>query len=251
VSLAIEVRDDHVGVMVMQRPPHNYLTLESVEEIARALESFDDDPRVRAAVLAADGKSFCAGKYLDGLEPDTYTLEELYAATARLVEVATPWVAAVHGPAVGGGLALALLASLRVTCPQARFCSPFATLAVHHGFGLTVTVPDLVGPSKAALVLLTGRRFDGEEATALGLADLCVPADEVRDAAIALAAEIARGGPLAIRAINRTLREGLGDRLRAAHAREELEQERTRHTEDHAEGVVAMRERRPGRFVGR
>jgi enoyl-CoA hydratase/carnithine racemase len=175
----------------------------------------------------------------------------LYEGAARLCAVATPVIAAIHGPAVGGGLGLALTASMRVTCEEARFSANFAKLGIHQGFGLSVTLPELVGPSRAALVLLTGRRFNGEEATQLGLADRCVPADRVRASAVELAAEIAANAPLAVQAMNRTLRAGLADRVRAATAHEAAEQARLGATDDAREGVLAVSERRPGNFTGR
>jgi enoyl-CoA hydratase/carnithine racemase len=259
-AVTIDVRDDRVAVIEMRRPPHNFLNPEQVERIADALEAFDGDPAVRAAVLAAEGRSFCAGADLgsrgEGAESDlrptaTSVTARLYEGAARLCAVSTPLVAAVHGPAVGGGLGLALTASLRVTCEEARFSANFAKLGIHHGFGLSATLPELVGPSRAALVLLTGRRFNGEEATRLGLADLCVPADQVRAAAIALAAEMAENAPLAVHAMNRTLRAGLADRVRAATAHEAAEQARLGATDDAREGLLAVAERRPGSFTGR
>jgi enoyl-CoA hydratase/carnithine racemase len=258
-SVRVEIRDDRVAVIEMRRPPHNFLTPQLVEGIADALESFDEDPAVRAAVLAAEGRSFCAGANLGGSgEPEddvrptaTSVTARLYEGAARLCDVATPFVAAIHGPAIGGGLGLALTAPLRVTCEEARFSANFAKLGIHHGFGLTVTLPDLVGPSRAALVLLTGRRFNGRDATELGLADLCVPVEEVRARAIELAAEIAENAPLAVQAMNRTLRAGLADRVRAATAHEAAEQARLATTDDAREGVLAVSERRPGIFTGR
>jgi enoyl-CoA hydratase/carnithine racemase len=101
------------------------------------------------------------------------------------------------------------------------------------------------------MVLLTGRRFNGEEAARLGLADICVPQDQVRQAATDLAGEIAEGAPLAVRAINSTLRAGVADEVRKATEHEVAEQERLLSTEDALEGIVAVMERRPGNFTGR
>ena len=249
----------NVGLIELRQPPHNFLTPALVEGVADALESFDADSAVRAAVLAADGRSFCAGAHFGpAADDDTAPAAEgltntdrLYAAAARMCAVATPFVAAVHGPAIGGGLGLAMTANLRVTCPEARFSANFTKLGIHQGFGLSVTLPEQVGPSKAALVLLTGRRFNGEEAVALGLADLCVPAERVRDTALELAAEIAESAPLATAAVNRTLRTGLAERVRAATRHEAAEQLRLAATADAREGIVAVSERRPGRFQGR
>ncbi|HMC52352.1 MAG TPA: enoyl-CoA hydratase/isomerase family protein [Acidimicrobiales bacterium] len=258
-SVGIDV-DGHVGLVEMRRPPHNFLSPGLVETVADALEAFGRDVDVRCAVLAAEGRSFCAGADFGGGERGdddgsgpvgAGTTERLYAAAARLCGLEVPFVAAVHGPAIGGGLGLAMTANLRVTCPEARFSANFAKLGIHQGFGLSVTLPEQLGPSRAARVLLGGRRYNGEEAVELGLADRCVPAAQVREAALELAREIAENAPLAVRAINRTLRRGLADRVREATRREAQEQLRLSASADAAEGVRAVAERRPGNFAGR
>lgn len=251
----------HVAVVEMQAPPHNFLTPTLVEGVAEALESFDGSAEVRAAVGCAQGRSFCAGANFGGddgpLGPGSSTepvggstTERLYAAAARLCEVSTPFVAAVHGPAIGGGLGLAMTANMRVTCPEARFSANFAALGIHQGFGLSVLLPETIGPTRASEVLLTAARYDGEAAVAMGLADRCVPAADVRTTAIDLAAQMAVNAPLALRAINRTLRQGLADRVRAATAHEAEQQRVLSSTADANEGIRAVTERRPGRFTG-
>ena len=254
MTVGVEITG-HVGIVEMQRPPHNFLAPDLVEAVAGTLESFDGDPAVRAAVLAADGRSFCAGADFGSRDDDGgghgSVTERLYAAAARLCEVSTPWIAAVHGPAIGGGLGLAMTANLRVTCPEARLSANFVKLGIHQGFGLSVTLPEVIGPSKAALVLLTGRRFNGEEATALGLADVCVAQADVRAAAVELAAQIAVNAPLALESVNRTLRKGLGERVREATRHEAAEQARLGASDDAREGIRAVSERREGAFTGR
>jgi enoyl-CoA hydratase/carnithine racemase len=261
MSIGVEVVD-HVAVIELQSPPHNFLTPAMVEEVASALEAFDDDPQVRAAVLCAQGRSFCAGANFGGGDGPLGkssrdepvggdTTLRLYAGAARLCEVAIPFVAAVQGPAVGGGLGLAMTANLRVASPEARFSANFAALGIHPGFGLSVLLPEQLGPSRAAQVMLTAKRYNGDEAVEIGLADRCVPADQLRDTAIEMAAEIAVNAPLAIRAINHTLRAGLGDRVRAATAHEAEQQRQLSSTADAAEGIRAVSERRPGNFTGR
>ncbi|MBO0712113.1 MAG: enoyl-CoA hydratase/isomerase family protein, partial [Acetobacteraceae bacterium] len=116
--------------------------------------------------------------------------------------------------------------------------------------GLTCTLPRLLGPTKAALLMYTGRRVPGEEAVAMGLADLLVPLDQVRKAATELAREIAQSAPLAIVATRETLRRGLADEFQKATEREFEEQDWLRRTEDYKEGVKAMSERRLPRFIG-
>ena len=175
---------------------------------------------------------------------------DLYVEAVRVFRTKKPVVAAVQGAAVGGGLGLALSADFRVTCEEARFSANFARLAFHQGFGLSATLPRVVGPTRAALLLYTGRRVKGAEALAMGLADELVPLAQVRDRARALAEEIALSGPLAVQSIRATLRAGLAEEVAAATDHELSEQSRLRLTQDFREGINAMAERRPPNFKG-
>jgi enoyl-CoA hydratase/carnithine racemase len=152
---------------------------------------------------------------------------------------------------VGGGLGLALVPDLRVTCPEARFCANFTRLGFHPGFGLTHTLPALIGPSRAAMMFYTSRRVPGEEAWRIGLADVLVPQTEVRSAAQKLAAEIAENSPLGVLETRATMRASLAERVRAATDIELEKQTRLRKTEDFKEGVDAVNERRVPKFAGR
>ena len=249
-SVAIEIGDDYVATIELRRPPNNFFSLEMIAGIADGLESLDDDPRCRAAVLCAQGKHFCAGADFSP-EGARYTTEDLYAAAVRIFRTHTPVVAAVHGAAVGGGLGLALAADFRIAAPEARFSANFARLGFHQGFGLSVTLPRLVGPQAAAdLLLHRPPRVPGEEAAQLGLADRLVPRDEVRSEAHTMAREIAMSAPLAVRSIRATLRGDLADQVEAATFHEHREQDRLQHTADFAEGTRAMAERRTPEFRG-
>ena len=146
---------------------------------------------------------------------------------------------------------LALTADFRLAAPEARFSANFARLGFHQGFGLSVTLPRLVGEQAAAELLFTGRRVRGDEAVRIGLADRLVPLDDLRTAALGLAREIAISAPLAVRSIRATLRGDLADRFEAATGHEAAEQARLRATHDFAEGTRAMGERRPPDFTGR
>jgi enoyl-CoA hydratase/carnithine racemase len=249
----------HVAVVELRRPPHNFFDVTLIKELASAFEALDADPDCRALVLAAQGKAFCAGADFGGDDSDGSALlsgpvpgaAHLYIEGNRLFRTRKPIVAAVHGAAVGGGLGLAMVADVRVTCPEARFCANFTRLGFHPGFGLTVTLPAVVGPSKAALMFYTSRRFSGDDAFAMGLADLLVPQDQVRGAALALAAEIAENGPLGLMATRSTVRGDIADRVRAATERELAEQMRLRTTDDFKEGIKAMAERRVPAFTNR
>ena len=175
----------------------------------------------------------------------------LYKEAIRLFRTKKPIIAAVQGAAVGGGLGLALVADFRVTCSEARFSANFNRLGFHPGFGLTATLPRLVGVQQAALLFYTGRRIPGDEAVRIGLADLLAPQAELREAAQKLALEIAQSAPLAVIATRDTVRRGLVDAIEAATERELVEQDWLRRTEDFREGVRAMADRRLPDFKGR
>src|ERR1051325_8371888 len=206
--------DGMVATVEMRRPPHNFFDSLLIAESGEAFERLDDDPRCRAIVLAAAGRSFCAGADFSK-RMDTGTVQEaarsgggrpLYKEAIRLFRTKKPIVGAIHGAAVGGGLGLALVPDFRVTCSEARFSANFNRLGFHPGFGLTATLPRLVGAQQAALLFYTGRRISGDEAVRIGLADLLVPQAEVRSAAQALALEIAQSSPLAVLATRETVR---------------------------------------------
>jgi enoyl-CoA hydratase/carnithine racemase len=264
-DIAVEL-DEFVATVEIRRGPHNFFNNSLIEELADAFEALDADPACRAIVLASEGKSFCAGAQLgggggehqreragEGSGSSAFSRDsgELYRQAIRLFRTATPVVAAVHGAAVGGGLGLALSADFRVTCPEARFTANFSRLGFHPGFGLSVTLPELIGRSQATLLCLTGRRIKGDEAVAIGLADRLVALEEVRTAAVELAREIAGSAPLAVTSIRATLRRGLADRVEEILAHELSEQERLIQTQDAKEGIRAMAERRTPAFVGR
>ncbi|WP_322760063.1 enoyl-CoA hydratase/isomerase family protein [Frankia sp. Cr2] len=255
VTVTVTVGNDHVATVELCRPPNNTLDVALVTAVADALESLDADETCRAVVLCAQGRHFCAGAQLGASAPGGGPIpmgysNPLYDQARRLFATAVPIVAAVQGGAIGGGLGLALVADFRMTCTEARFSANFAKLGFHPGFGLSVTLPALVGQQQAADLLYTGRRVGGEEAVRLGLCDRLVDAADLRAAAHGWAAEIATSAPLAVRAVRRTLRGDLAARAAAAMQREHQAQKALRGTGDYTEGVAAYAERRPPHFTG-
>lgn len=245
----------HVAEVEIHRVPNNHVSVDLMRDLADAFDACDADNAVRAIVLCSEGKVFCGGADLvrpDGLlSGKTTTVNPLYVEAVRLFSAATPIVAAVQGAAIGAGLGLALVADFRVVAPEARFAANFVKLGFHPGFGLTHTLPRLIGPQRASLMCQTGRRLKAEEALAWGLADELVPLGELRARAHALAAEIAENAPLAVVATRKTLRGNLAAAVKAATDHELSVQGVLMQTSDFAEGIRAVQERRVGNFTGK
>lgn len=251
-EVSADLADDFVGLVEIHRPPANYFDAPLLRDVVAAM-AWVEQLGGRAVVLASEGKHFCAGMDFraradrdDGGRDGT-----LYAEGQRLFRQPLPVVAAIQGGAIGGGLGLALAADFRVADTDSRFHANFARLGLHHGFGMTVTLPAVIGPQRAAELLLTGRRVDAPEALAIGLCDRLSEPGQVRSTARTLAADIAAAAPLAVRSIRATLRLGLADRIQAATEHELREQVALSSTADFKEGVRAARERRAPDFTGR
>lgn len=244
----------NVALVEIQRPPYNYFDVELISSLAQAYADLDKTEDCRALVLAAEGKTFCAGAAFsaDDAEAAGNTVTaRLYEEGVKMLQVSKPVVGAIHGAAVGGGLGVALTCDFRIACPESRFAANFVKLGIHPGFGLTLTLPRLIGEQKAALMFLTGRRINGEQAVQWGLADVLVQQDQVRDEAMKLAAEIAGNAPLAVVSTRTTMRSELAEAVAKRTDHELAEQTWLRKTADHAEGVRAVAERRDANFTGR
>ncbi len=250
--------DNKVAVVEIQRPPNNFFDTALINNLADAFTEMDQGDDVRAIVLCAQGKHFCAGNDFSSSSRNEERADRkpgqgnpLYAAATRLFAAKTPVIGAIQGAAVGGGFGLAVMPDFRVVCPEARFTANFVKLGFHPGFALTHTLPRLIGQQQASMLFLTGRRIGGEEAYKIGLADVLTDKDSLRDEAIKLAREIAENAPLAVQSVRATMRAGLADAVKAQTDHENAEQFRLQQTEDHKEGVRAVAERRPGNFQGR
>lgn len=250
--------DGAVAIVTFSRPPLNYFDVALVTSLADALEEIDRQSELRAILLQSEGKVFCAGAKFSGGEGEAAGLggegdlsdpSDLYRKAVRLFRTRKPIVIAVQGAAIGGGLGLSMIGDFRVAATSARFAGNFVKIGIHPGFGLTRLLPRAIGQQAAAMLLLTGRRIDGNEAARIGLADIVVPDDQLADAALALAHELADGAPLALESTRATLRHGLADLVAEQTEHECREQIALFRSEDFKEGVKAVAERRPGRWV--
>ena len=155
------LRDGFIARVTIDKPPINAVSVDLMRDLADALEMLDKDGVTRAVVLATAGKVFCSGADLsnrtsEGPIPER-SINPLYDQAVRLFSTELPMIAAVQGAAIGAGLGLSLIADFRVATPEAKFAANFTKLGFHPGFGLTYTLPRLIGRQNAAMMFLTDR----------------------------------------------------------------------------------------------
>jgi len=250
-------REGHVGRIVLDRPDNrNSMTPELLADFAAAAAEAKADGEVRCVILVGEGKCFSAGAdfkatlQLDGGLPHERSFA-MYAPFLSVRDIEVPVVGALNGHAVGGGFGLALMSDIRIANEDAKYGANFAKLGLHSGMGISWVLPRLVGVSRAAELLFTGRLIRGREAAAMGLVSEAVPADQVLSRAEALAGEIAQNAPLVVRSMKRALYEGLAWDPAAAARREAPIQAESLATEDAKEGMNALLEKRAPVFRGR
>ena len=247
---------DCVNFLAMfSNPPFNFATVQLIRDIADALEQLDQDHDTRVVLLKAEEKVFCAGADLVsdngfGASSDD-PLREFYDQVLRIYATRKPIIAVVQGAAIGAGLGLAVAADFRIASNSARFCANFVALGFHPGFGLTHTLPALIGKQRASQVMMTAKRYKADTALAWGLIDTITSAEQLQEDALAFARDIAINAPLSLLATRATLKSDLLQQVESAIQREHQEQLKLQHTEDFAEGVKAVSERRTGHFKGR
>jgi len=253
--VSVDRRDDGVALVQLDRPKANALSVALLEELAEIARALHADPP-GAVVLWGGPRIFAAGADISefgGPEEARRVGRHFLGTLDAWATIPRVTIAAVNGFALGGGCELALACDLRVAADDARFGQPEILLGIIPGGGGTQRLPRLVGPSRAKDMVLTGRQVPADEALRIGLADRVVPAADVRDAALAWAAELARGPLVAHALAKRAIDDGLDGPLAAGL---ELEQElfgEVFATEDAGAGVRSFLADGPGKatFSGR
>lgn len=252
-TVQTEVKD-HIGTISFACPPYNHVSVELLEVLADQLLALDDSDDCRVVILRSEGKVFCAGADFNeggdfAADDDNSAVLGLYAQATRLYSNRKPIIAIVQGAAIGAGLGLALVADFRIGSEQSRFSANFVKLGFHAGFGISNRLPHIIGDQRAARMLLTGERVSGDTAAGWGLLDVLAPADDLTKAAVDFAGLIAENAPLAVEATRKTLRGDIAETVRHVTAHEAVIQSGLKQTQDFAEGVRSVAERRPGRFT--
>ena len=226
-------------------------------ELTTLFRELRRETRARAVVLTGSGRAFSAGGdfgwFPELREPGRLEALRLEAKHLiwDLVDCELPIVAAVNGPAVGLGASIALLCDVILAADTAHFADPHVRVGLVAGDGGAAIWPLLLGPARAKQYLLTGDPVPAAEAERIGLINQVVPAAELAERALAFAARLAGGAPLAIRytklAVNKLVKDALNVAFDTSTALELL----TFHSEDHREALAALEEKRPPHFRGR
>jgi enoyl-CoA hydratase/carnithine racemase len=258
MPVQVERSDGGVVTITLDSPERrNALDEELAQQLRTAVGAVAADPGVRCVVLTGAGRAFCSGADLGefrrqdtgGVLPRRESLGAYYRTFLDVRDLAVPTIAAVNGPAIGAGLNLALVCDLRIAAASARFGATFVRLGIHPGGGATYMLTRLLGPARAAEMMLTGELVDGARALELGLVNRLVDDADLLASAAALAATIAANAPRAVRATKRALRIALDADMATMLEVEGLAQAATQESADAGEGWAAFRERRAPRFA--
>jgi enoyl-CoA hydratase len=243
--------------LTLNRPHRlNAVSLPLYRGLVRALAEVDED--VRVVVLTGAGRAFCAGADLKAHaeQPLTAKQRRSYVRAAQRANLLLqrgprPVIAAVNGPAIGGGLELALSCDFIVVASDARLRLPEIALGTFVGGGVTYTLPERVGMARARELLLLGEFFTGEQAEAMGLANRAVAAARVQATALEMAGKLAAMAPVSMTLARRLLRRARRMSRRQLLEAEARALETCMSTDDWREGVIAHREKRTPRYTGR
>lgn len=235
----------------------NALSSQVLEELILAFNAFENDDTQRCAVLTGAGdKAFAAGADIKEMAEkpmaDFYR-DDMFARWQSHVVKSTrkPWIAAVNGFALGGGCEVAMMADIILASDTAKFGQPEITLGIMPGMGGTQRLTHAVGKAKAMDLILTGRMMDAEEAERAGLVARVVPAADLLDEAMKMAARIAAMPPLSAMAAKELVNSAFELPLEQGIVAERRQFQFLTGTEDKAEGMAAFIEKRDGQFKGR
>lgn len=265
LAILVERTDPKIAIVRLNRSGAlNALTLDMIKELRGALRALDEDPEVRAIILAGEGRAFCAGLDLvaAGLEPGGanygaargMALQESFGSIpVQMRRVRQPIIAVIQGAAVGAGLALALAADVRIVERSARLMIGALKIGLSAGeTGISYHLPRLIGAGRAFEIMLTGRTVEAEEANAIGLASRLVDVGAGVAAALEIARAIAANSPYAVTHTKQAMWTNLDSpSLEAAIQLENHVQVVALLSEDFQEGARAFAEKRTPSFSGR
>jgi enoyl-CoA hydratase/carnithine racemase len=251
-------KDGRMAIMTLNRPEAlNAQNFELTQGLQDAMVDFRDDPDLWVAIIAGAGdRAFSAGADIKGFQPASDA--EVKAAQARAKEppvradtIMKPFIAAIHGYALGGGLELAMTCDIRIAAEDAQMGQPEINIGFMPGAGGTIRLPRFIPRAIAAEMLLTGNRISAEEALRYGLISRVVPRDQLMKTAKEIALTICERGPLGVRASKEALLKGYDMPMEDALMLERKLNTEIRKSEDFMEGARAFAEKRPPQYKGK
>jgi enoyl-CoA hydratase/carnithine racemase len=253
---------DGVVLITLNRPDQlNAITFEMFDEMHDLCDRLQADAETRAVVITGRGRGFCSGLDLD----EAFTLPDMSAhemmlgqqhwagAFIKFHELPQPVIAAVNGPAAGGGLGLALVGDIRLASPAARFNAAFVRIGLSAGdVGVSWSLPRVIGMGRAAEMMLTGRFYDAEESERIGLVNRVVAADDLLAEAFAIADQIALNSPFGVTLTKRVLNANVdaGSLTQAVEVENRGQTLATR-GDDFREALDAFRSKRAPQYTAR
>jgi 2-(1,2-epoxy-1,2-dihydrophenyl)acetyl-CoA isomerase len=258
--ILLEVADQVATITLNQPATLNALSHEMVLRLDEIVRKVADDPKVRAVVLTGAGRGFCSGANLLGGTGEALSaggmgaraaVVDMNEVLAAIAEMEKPWLAAVNGPAVGGGCSLALVCDLVLCAESAYLCVGYINVGMVLDMGSTYLLPRLVGLHKANELAFFGERIYGSQAAEIGLVNRVVPDGELLVTAREWAVRLAAGPALSLGAMKLGMRRAMHGTFRDALHWEAMMLSLIAQTEDAAEGLMAFFQKRPPQFKGR
>lgn|SRR5690625_2679447 len=253
-----ELQDNGIGMITLNRPEAaNALSTKLLDELNQTVEQIKSSASVRVVIITGNGeKAFCAGADLK--ERRNMNDEQVVQAVTyigetinHIEEIPVPVIAAINGVAFGGGLELALACDIRIMAATAKVGLTETSLAIIPGAGGTQRLPRLIGIGQAKRFIYTATPIDATEAFQLGLVEKVVTNDELTKETIKMAEQIAKNGPIAIRAAKTAINAGIETDLQTALNIEHLSYLQTIKTKDRIEGLQAFSEKRKPNYIGK
>lgn len=260
-DLVLVEKSEQIAKITLNHPETlNSLTYDMLGELRQVVEDVAGDMDVRAVLLTGSGRGFCSGANIIGSSGERLAsggmglrsvVMEMNEVLAQIAEMEKPWVAAVNGPAVGGGCALALICDLVLAADSAYLCVGYVNLGLVLDMGSSYLLPRLAGRHQANALAFFGESIPAPKAAEMGLINDALPDGQLMDAARALALRLAQGPTLAIGAMKTLLRQAQNGDIREAMQREVNLLSLISQTEDAAEGLMAFFQKRKAEFKGR
>ncbi|MFC1989696.1 enoyl-CoA hydratase/isomerase family protein [Chloroflexota bacterium] len=243
------MKEGRIAYFTINRPEAmNAINTQVRQEMHDAMVNFRDDPDVWVAIITGAGdRAFCAGADIKGLRPD----ETLKVPAVRPDTIWKPFIAAINGYALGGGLEIAMTCDIRIAADHARLGLPEINIGFMPGSGGTQRLPRFVPRAVAAEMLLAGNQIDAQEAYRIGLVSRVVPLAQLMPTANDIANTICQRGPLGVRASKEAMIRGYSMQLEEGLQLEKAMNNSLRSTEDFVEGTKAFAEKRPPQYKAR